>query len=174
MEEKKHPPRKVPEAPVPKDPEMEGLVSEAFSSFHPQISYSVDEVVITINPEQVVEACRLAKEDERLQFDYLRCLSVVDYEEHFQVVYHLYSTTRGHNMVIKTQLSKDAPEVPSITGVWRGADWHEREGADLFGVTFTGHPNPKELLLFDEFKGVYPMRKDYPFAEIDEWQGERW
>ena len=69
-------------------------------------------------------------------------------------------------MVFKASVPRDNPVFASVTPVWRGADWHEREGAELFGVTFEGHPNPKHLLLWDGFEG-YPGRKDYPFAEIE-------
>ena len=78
---------------------------------------------------------------------------------------------------MKTNAPKDDPAIPSVTPVWRGADWHEREGAELFGVTFTGHPNPGFLLLFDEFEGKHPLRKDYPFEDTAEWDEEespRW
>ena len=100
--------------------------------------------------------------------DYLTCLCVVDYEEYLQVVYHLYSTTRKHMMVLKTNLSPEDPVVPTVTSVWKGADWYEREGHDLFGVQFEGHHNLAPLLLFDGFEG-YPGRKSYQMPEYTEW-----
>ncbi len=152
-------------------------MKEAFSSFGAQFAYAVDEVSVLFPRERIVEACALAKGDDRLRFDYLRCLAVTEYPQHFQVSYMLYSMVKNHRVILKANAPKDDPTVPSVTGVWKGADWHEREGAELFGVTFTGHPEPKHLLLFEEFDGKYPMRKDYPFEEITDWtpdQEARW
>ncbi len=154
------------------DPEMEALLKELYAPFDAEFGYAVDEVSVLIPRERIAEACSLAKADERLGFDYLRCLAVVEYPDHFQVSYMLYSTGKGHKAMLKAVAPKDDPAFPSVTCVWKGADWHEREGAELFGVTFSGHPDPKHLLLFDEFEGVYPMRKDYPFEEVVEWTDE--
>ena len=107
----------------------------------------------------------------RLDFDYLRCLSVVDYVEvsgELEVNYHLYSYSLRHKMVVKTRLSEKMPAVPTVTGVWAGAGWHERESHDLFGVRFEGHPNLVPLLLYEGFEG-FPGRKSFPFHEYDEW-----
>ena len=119
-----------------------------------------------IEPNLVGELCRLIKEKEILSFNYLRCLSVVEYEDNFQIVYHLYSIKHRRRLVLKSNASKNNPVFVSVTPVWRGAEWHEREGAELFGITFEGHPNPKHLLLWDGFEG-YPGRKEYPFAEVE-------
>ena len=156
-----------PVAPVREDPAMESLLQEVYSRFSPETSYAVDEIVLVFRPEDIVEACRMAKTDQRLQFNFLRCLSVVEYPEHFQVVYHLYSNVKSHKATLKTNVPTDKPVFPSVVSIWEGANWHEREGAELFGVTFDGHPNPAHLLLYDEFEG-YPMLKSYPFAEIEE------
>ena len=165
------PPR---QAPIKPDLVMEGLLREVYTQFgNVDFSYTVDEISITLPRERLVEACQVAKKDPRLEFDYLRCLAVTEYPEHFQAIYLLYSTTKSHKAILKANAPRDDPEIPSVTGVWKGADWHEREGAELFGVVFSGHPNPKQLLLFDEFDGKYPLRKDYPFEEIAEWNQER-
>ena len=162
----------APKAPVKPDPVMEELLKEALASFSPEVGYAVDEVSVLIPRERIAEAGGLVKHDERLRFDYLRCLAVVEYPEHFQVAYMLSSTSKGHKAILKANAPKDDPVFPTVTGVWRGADWHEREGAELFGVTFSGHPDPRHLLLFDEFDGKYPLRKDYPFEEVVEWTEE--
>ena len=147
---------------------LEALLPESLGKFQPEMGVALDLVVATVKPQDILAACRVAKEDPRLAFDYLLCLSVVDYEEYLQVVYHLYSTTRKHKMVIKANLSVDEPSVPSVTPVWPGADWFEREGHDLYGVLFEGHPNMAPLLLYEGFEG-YPGRKSYPFHEYTEW-----
>jgi NADH-quinone oxidoreductase subunit C len=138
------------------------------SSFSPQVSTALDEVVVTVGREHLVGACRALKEDPRLAFDFLRCLSVVDYRDRFEVVCHLWSMERRHKAVVKTTAPHDDPRVPSLTSVWRATDWFEREGHDLYGVVFDGHPNLKPLLLWEGFEG-YPGRKDYPFYDYKEW-----
>ncbi len=148
---------------------MEGLLKEAFASFNAAFGYAVDEVTVTVPRERIAEACRLARDDPRLRFDYLRCLAVTEYSDRFQAAYMLYSTALGHKAMLKADALKSDPVIPSVASVWRGAGWHEREGAELFGVTFSGHPDLRHLLLFDEFKGKYPLRKDYPFEETVEW-----
>lgn len=158
---------RVPLAPVKPNPAMESLLKEVFSKFSPEVSYAVDDVVLTLKPENLREACSIAKIDPRLQFNFLRCLSVVEYLENFEAVYNLYSTTKHHSAILKTKVPKDNPVFPSVISIWRGADWHEREAAELFGVTFEGHPNLKHLLLYDGFEG-YPLLKSYPFAEIED------
>ena len=166
---------RVPEAPPALDELGESLASlakEIFASdFDAQVGAAVDEVTMTVNSEDVPAVCAVCKNDPRLNFDYLRCLSVVDYVEgsgEFEVNYHLYSLNLRHKMVIKTRLPDEAPIVPTVTGVWAGADWFERESNDLFGVRFEGHPNLAPLLLYDGFEG-YPGRKSFPFHDYDEW-----
>ena len=134
------------------------------------------------------------KEDERVATRMLLCLAAVDYppssgapahgrrgapqadeeEEEgpepvgrMQVVYFLQSLEPERTLVLKTDAPYDDPVVPSVTSVWRAADWYEREARDLFGLTFEGHPDPAPLLLYDDFEG-YPGRKDFPFYEYRE------
>ena len=169
---------RIPEAPVALDAAGESLVSllrEVFSSeaagFDVQVGAEVDEVTLTIGPDDVPAVCAICKHDPRLKFDYLRCLSVVDYVDssgEFEINYHLYSLDIRHKMVVKTRVPEDSPVVPTVTGVWGGADWYERESNDLFGVRFEGHTNLVPLLLYDGFEG-YPGRKSFPFHDYDEW-----
>ena len=141
------------------------------SQFDAALGAAVDEVTLTVPPDLVPEVCGMCKTDPRLDFDYLRCLSVVDYVEstaEFEINYHLYSLNRRHKMVVKTRVPEDSPRVPTVTGVWVGANWYERESHDLFGVVFDGHPNLVPLLLYDGFEG-FPGRKSFPFHDYDEW-----
>ena len=163
--------REVPEAPVALSPVSEALsdvLREVFADFDVEIGAKVDEVTLTVKPSDVAEVCRLAKEDPRLLCNYLRCLSVVDYVERLEVSYHLLSLTKRHKFVVKTDLPPDKPYVPSIIRVWRGADWFEREGHDLFGVVFEGHPNLSPLLLYEGFEG-HPGLRSFPFHDYEEW-----
>ena len=129
---------------------------------------ALDEVVVVVEPGDVAEVCRIARENPALDFDYLRSLSVVDYVERLEVSYHLLSLGKRHKMVVKASLPPDDPRVPTVTGVWRGANWYEREGHDLFGVLFEGHPDLSPLLLYDGFEG-HPGLRSFPFHEYDEW-----
>ena len=95
-----------------------------------------------------------------LSFDYLFCLTCVDWKTHLTIVYHLSSTTWRHNIVIKSKLDRNNPEIESVTGIWKTADFHEREVYELFGVKFLHHPDLRKLILPDEWTG-FPLRKDY-------------
>jgi NADH-quinone oxidoreductase subunit C len=165
----------IPEAPAALDAIGEALsatleqVFEADSGM--QIGAAVDEVTFTVPPDRVIDVCNVCRTDPRLDFDYLRCLSVVDYVESagvFEVNYHLYSLDKRHKMVVKTRVPEDQPSVPTVTGVWAGANWYERESHDLFGVVFEGHPELIPLLLYEEFEG-FPGRRSFPFHDYDEW-----
>ena len=147
---------------------LSALLSKALEGVDFELASSADEVVVIVAPRDVPAVCRLAKDDARLAFDYLRCISVVDYEERLEVDYHLFSLDKRHKMVVKTHVPADEPEVPTVTSVWRAADWFEREGHDLFGVVFQGHPNLAPLLLYEGFEG-HPGRKSFPFHDYDEW-----
>ena len=137
---------------------------------------------VTVDPTQLVEIGTFLRDEPRLRFDLLNCISVVDYletdpkkvakagfEPHLEVVYHLSSFAQRHRFVVKIMLPRwkdgvagQLPEVPSVSGVWATADWHERECFDLGGVTFTGHPDLRRILLAEDWEG-YPLRKDYEF-----------
>jgi NADH-quinone oxidoreductase subunit C len=147
--------------------ELLALAEEVFQDFHPQPGVLHDLPQLTIEPEKIVQVCRLAKDEPRLDFKLLLCLTCVDYQEHFQMVYFLHSLDHEQTLVIKTNVSYADPRLPSVTSVWQAADWYEREAHDLFGVVFEGHPNLAPLLLYEEFEG-YPGRKEYPFYEYQE------
>ncbi len=130
------------------------------------ISDSITRVVrsappmLYVRPERLVELCRYLKETKGLEFNYLINLTAADYLDRFEVVYHLHSIPRGHSLTLKVELDREKASVPSVTEVWRGADFQEREVYDMFGITFVGHPDLKRILLYDEFVG-HPLRKDF-------------
>jgi NADH-quinone oxidoreductase subunit C len=133
-------------------------------------------------PGDLLEVCRFLRDDPALRFDFLNCISGVDYlepdpkkapkagfEPHTEVVYHLGSFTHHHRFVLKVILPRwkdnkpgQLPEVPSVTSLWRSADWHEREVYDLSGVFFTNHPDLTRILLAEDWVG-HPLRKDYEY-----------
>ena len=144
------------------------LLEQTLQEFEPGMGAAMDEVVVTVRPEQMVAVATRLRDDPKTACDYLLCLSVVDYEERFEVVYHLSSLEKNHRFVVKTVVPYDDPHLPSVISVWRGADWYEREGHDLFGVVFDGHPNLAPLILYEGFEG-YPGRKSYAVNDYREW-----
>lgn len=162
---------KIQKAPVVLDERGKALseiLLTILKDFEIEYSAAVDEVVALVNPADLAEVCQLVKKDKRSFFNYLRSISVVDYEQRLEINYHLFSLKYRHKMVFKTSVSPDNPRVPTVTGVWRSANWYEREGHDLFGVVFEDHPDMRPLLLYDGFEG-YPGRKNFPFHDYDEW-----
>lgn len=95
-----------------------------------------------------------------LDFDYLFCVTAVDWKTHLTMVYHLGSTLHHHTLVIKIKLDRNKPELASVSAIWRTAEFHEREAYDLMGIVFTGHPDLRRLFMTDDWQG-WPLRKDY-------------
>lgn len=118
--------------------------------------------------ERLLEVCRWLKETPGLEFDYCASVSGVDDTKNFWSVLHLYSTRVNHRAVLKVKLDRERPVVPSVCGIWPGANWHEREAYDMYGIEYEGHPDLRRILLPEDWPG-YPLRKDYEFP--DHYQG---
>ncbi|MDP4252976.1 MAG: NADH-quinone oxidoreductase subunit C [Bacteroidota bacterium] len=103
---------------------------------------------------------RLLRHTPGLSFDYLFCVTGVDWRTHFTMVYHLTSTVHRQVLVVKARLDHDHPVIDTVSDIWRTAEFHEREVYDLMGVIFTGHPDLRRLFMTDDWKG-WPLRKDY-------------
>ncbi len=121
---------------------------------------------VEIHPDILIDVCRFLKEDSSLDFNMLVDITAVDglelgWNPRFKVVYHLYSLSKGHRIRLKVPVSDKDPKVSSVTSIWKGANWPEREVYDMFGIRFEGHPDLRRILLYDEFEG-HPLRKDYP------------
>ncbi len=110
-----------------------------------------------IKKEELLNAAKKVKE---MGFDHLSVITGTDYNDHFEVVYNFFSYEKKQNLVLKVITDHDNPEVDSLTSLWKGADWLERETYDLVGIKFTGHPNLIRILLPDGWVG-HPLRKDY-------------
>lgn len=104
------------------------------------------------------------RHNEALHFDYLFCLTCVDWKTHLTMVYHLTSTQYRHNLVIKAKLDAQKPEIGTVSNIWRTAEFHEREVYELFGVNFLNHPDLRLLILPDGWEGKNPLRKDFEDA----------
>jgi NADH-quinone oxidoreductase subunit C len=126
--------------------------------------------VLLLDSAGLRETFRILKEDPGLGFDYLSDITAVDYwskkEPRFEVVYHVVSLQKKTRLRIRVPVSESAAAVDSLTPLWPGANFLEREVWDLFGIRFDGHPDLRRVLLYDEFQG-HPLRKDYP---VNHWQ----
>ena len=120
---------------------------------------------ITINVESTnwKTIARQLRSTAGLDFDYLFCLTCIDWKTHLTMVYHLTSTPHRHILVIKSKLDRNNPEIETVSDIWRTAEFHEREVFELFGVKFLHHPDLRKLILTDDFEG-YPLRKDFEDA----------
>jgi len=158
---------------------IDQLQQEFGDTVQPVAEAALDPAVV-VAPERVVDVCRYLKETPEFRFDMLNLITGVDYietdakkaakvdwEPHLTVLYHLTSTIHRHRLVLQVVLPRwqdgvdgQIPELASVTGVWRTADWHEREVYDLSGVRFVGHPDLRRILCPEDWVG-HPMRRDY-------------
>ena len=123
-----------------------------------------------VDPQAIVEVCRYLRDNPDLKFETLSDLTGLDLpkENKIQVVYHLFSYPHRHQIVIKVDLPRESPHVSTMEGVWKAANWMEREVFDLFGVIFEGHSDLRRILLPEDWVG-HPLRKDY--VEQEEYDG---
>jgi NADH-quinone oxidoreductase subunit C len=119
---------------------------------------------VVVATEAIAEVASFCRNERDLAFDNLMCLSAVDYPKEtpprMEVVYHLLSYRHGHTFALKVHLPREEPRAPTVEGVWRVANWHEREAFDLFGIVFTGHSDLRRILLPEDWVG-HPLRKDW-------------
>lgn len=136
------------------------LAKEIEERFPKSVTAS-DETTLVVDANTLVEVARYLKEKPEIAFDYLNCVSGVDYFDYLEVVYHLTSLQHNHSVVLKVRCyDTENARVPSVVSVWRGADFQEREIYDLLGISFPGHPNLKRIVLWEGFSGN-PLRKTF-------------
>jgi NADH-quinone oxidoreductase subunit C len=126
------------------------------------------QLTVVVRKDDIVEACRFVKSDPDLAFEMVVDITGVDWyrpEGRFEVVYHLYSIVNKCYLRLKVLVDEENPSVPSVTGIWPGANWHERETYDMFGITFTGHPDLRRMYMPEDFE-YHPLRKDFPVMGI--------
>jgi NADH-quinone oxidoreductase subunit C len=116
---------------------------------------------INIEPKDWLPLALQLRNDASLHFDFLFCLTCIDWRTHLTMVYHLSSTKYRHNIVVKSKLDRSNPEIETVSLIWRTADFHEREVYEMFGVIFLNHPDLRLLILPDGWEGKNPMRKDF-------------
>ena len=122
------------------------------------------DATVLVDRSRLLEVLAHLRDDSHLDFDMLTDLCAVDWlptTPRFEVVYHLLSVTHHHRLRVKVEIPEDDPVVDSAVPLYASANWMEREVWDLYGIGFTGHPDPRRLLLYESFDG-HPLRKDYP------------
>ena len=139
-------------------------IQQSVSSFSEKLEFSEEAsefLNVTVPKEELIEICTKLKNTPELDFDYLFCLTGIDYGEKLGVIYHLESIEKKHCIVVKVSTDdREKPELDSVNQIWRTAEFHEMEVYDFFGITFKNHPNMKRLFLPPEWVG-FPLRKDY-------------
>ena len=119
---------------------------------------------VSIDSGKWLELAVKLRLEEDLLFDYLFCITCVDWKTNLSMVYHFESTVHRHILVVKTKIEdRDNPKIESVSSIWKTAEFHEREAYDLFGVKFLNHPDLRRLFLTDDWVG-WPLRKDYEDA----------
>lgn len=120
---------------------------------------------VKVAPDKVNEVALFLRDDQRMKFDLLMCLSGVDYTGgKLGVVYHMNSMKLNQKIVLKVDVTVENPHCQSVESIWKTANWHEREAFDLFGIVFDGHPDLRRILMPEDWEG-HPMRKDYQVPE---------
>lgn len=118
-------------------------------------------LTVTVSPAQLHALLKSLKEKPETRFDFMFCISGVDIQDKLMVVYHLESTSLKHQIVLKTATAdREKPELDSVVDLYKGAELHENEIFDLFGIVFKGHPNLRRMFMPDDWNG-FPLRKDY-------------
>ena len=121
---------------------------------------------IRVDDHRIKEICLFLHDEPTFQFDFLMCLSGIDYNNGtLGAVYHLSSMSHKHKIVLKATCPKDNPRIQSVSSVWGTANWHEREAYDMYGIVFDEHPDLRRILCPDDYPG-FPLRKDFKVPEF--------
>ena len=159
----------------PKSPEVFSLeqilehVNSTFSALILAAEIDRNHVVVKLDKARILEFFTALKSDKKLQINALMSVTAVDWmdirDDRYEVVYHVLSMSTLARIRIKAALPEHKPEVSSLTSLWHSANFMEREAWDMLGIVFTGHPDLRRILMYDEFKG-HPLRKDYPLMGL--------
>jgi len=152
-------------------------VKEKFPEQVVDVAEFRDQVSVIVKKDQIVTILKYLHDDPLLSLDHLQDLTAVDYlkkkDVRFEVVYNLYSMRYRHQIRIRAQVPENDPKIGSVVPIWAGANWHERECYDMFGIVFNGHPDLRRILMPEDWEG-HPLRKDYPLQgpELEkDWPG---
>lgn len=131
---------------------------------------------LVLKPEDLLRVAKFLKESDEFKMNYLSSITAVDYLESLESVYHLYSIEkRKESLVLKVRVPRVNPRIPSLMGVFRGAEFQEREAYDMLGITYEGHSDLRRIFMWEGFEG-FPLRKDYVPEDEDllEWEDVEW
>jgi len=137
-------------------------LKSAITEIHPAATFEEggEWLNVFVEPVSIKEIAQQLRLKDGLNFDYLFCLTCVDWKTHLTMVYHLTSTTHRHHIVVKSKLDRENLEIETVCDIWRTAELLEREVYEMFGVKFLHHPDLRRLLLTEDWTG-WPLRKDY-------------
>jgi len=138
--------------------ELQSYILQKYPGF--KLEPLAHDLTFLVPAEQYIPFCTFLKEDPSMAFQNVMSLTATDYLDYMQVVVHINSYSQKHRIAIKVTLDRENPKISTITHLWPGANWHERETYDLYGVLFDKHPDLRRILLADDWEG-YPMRKGY-------------
>ena len=159
-----------PQSPPEVEARLRAHFGDAIVTVGDQFGHAVIEVTVGIYRD----VCRFLRDEPDLAFDYCDFTAGVDWgpERGFEIITHLFSTTHHHNARVKITIPHEDPVAPTVSDLFAGANWHERETLEMFGIRFEGHPQPVKLLLSEPFEG-FPLRKDFPLMtrEAKLWPG---
>ena len=140
-------------------------IQEKFPDFFVEAKEAFGELTVTVKREKIVEVCRFLHDDPALDFDHITEVCSVDFPNEtprFEVVYHFYSIRKNHRIRVKARVPEDDCTIDSITGIWKGADFMEREAYDMMGIVFNHHPDLRRILMTEDYDEGFPLRKDFP------------
>ena len=139
------------------------IVQEKITELLPTVAFEegVQWLTLLVEPANWHVLATQLRQQEDLCFDYLFCLTCIDWKTHLTMVYHLDSTKYRHNIVVKVMLDKTNPAIETVSDIWQTANFHEREVYEMFGVNFLHHPDLRLLILPDGWEGKNPMLKDF-------------
>lgn len=141
-------------------------IKEKFADQLIDLHSQLGEDTVIVSKSIILELARFLKEDPELKYNFLMDVTAVDYwtrKPRFEVVYHFFSLENNCRVRVKAPLAEPEAEIDSLTALWPGANWYEREVYDMFGIRFRGHPDLRRILMYPEFEG-HPLRKDYPIT----------
>ena len=148
------------------DKKLENIVQALQEKFSTSFEEFRDEVHVFVNPEYIVEALTLLR--DKYDFELLAAMTASDYypqqSPRFHVIYQLTSLAKNLSLQLRVPVDGADPKIPTATGVYDVANWRERELMDMFGITAVGHPDPRILLLPEDWAGKHPLRKDFPLG----------
>jgi NADH-quinone oxidoreductase subunit C len=155
--------------------ELLGHVTDALGAAVVDTHARCGDATLTIGRDDTLRVLEILRDRAPFQFNFLMDVTAVDYlgrEPRYEVVYHLYSLAQNHRLRVKVGVPEMEPWVHSLVPLWKSANWLEREAWDMYGIRFLGHPDPRRILMYEEFVG-HPLRKDYPVGQRQPLTAER-